>query len=154
MSNIALVWNNDQQRGDWQVSGGRIKTGNLLTSAVLISLFTDRVAQPDYIPDDGSGDRHGWWHDTFEGVPIGSRLWQLRRRKIANRQLLINEATDIIKEAMQWMIDQGIAFKVDVKVNLMPAGIGSSGNLLEFRVNVFQPYAPSTLVRALWRDVA
>ena len=149
--NIALVWDDTRSRGDWQVRDGRLTTGNLLETAVTISLFTDRVAQPDYVAKDG--DRRGWWHDTFEGIPIGSRLWQLRRRKIANRQALINEATDICREALQWLIDKGIASEVDLALTLPPAGIGSSGNLMTIKATIFQPNAPPTSVRRLWSTV-
>jgi phage gp46-like protein len=150
MSNVALIWDNANARGDWQIAGGRTSTGHLLTTAVLIMLFTDRVAQPDYVPNDGSGDRRGWWHDSFDGTQIGSRLWQLRRRKIANRPALIAEATDMINEALQPLLDSGIAAAIDVQVTSPVAGNGNSGTLLNFDVTVFQPTAPPTLVHALW----
>lgn len=150
MSNVALHWDAANNRADWSVQGGRVATGRLLASAVLLSLFTDRVAQPDYVAPDGSGDRRGWWHDTFEGVPIGSRLWQLRRRKIADRNALIGEAGDMVREALQWLLDSGLASAVDVAVTSAPAGGGSSGNLLAFTVRIAQPAAPSLSLRLLW----
>jgi phage gp46-like protein len=155
--NISLVWDNVNARGDWQIAGssgpgrrGRMATGHLLTSVVLIMLFTDRVAQPDYVPNDGSGDRRGWWHDSFDGTPIGSRLWQLRRRKIANRPALIAEATDMANEALQPLLDDGIASAIQVVVTSPTAGNGNSGTLLNFAVTIFQPTAPASLINALW----
>jgi phage gp46-like protein len=147
--NITHTWDNRAARGDWQIAGGRLATGDLLRSAVIISLFTDRVAQPGY----PGADRRGWWADTLDGRPIGSRLWQLRRRKIADRNALINEATDILNEALQWLVDDGIATRVTADVTLPPAGIGQAGTLLSFVVTLFQPSAPATVVRTLWSTV-
>ncbi len=151
MSNIALVWDPANSRADWQIVGGRTRTGNLLTTAVIISLFTDRVAQPDYVPDDRTGDRRGWWSDTFDGLPIGSRLWQLRRRKIANRQDLINEATRILQEALQWLIDAGIAASITIKVTAPPAGPRSQGTTLAFFIQVIKPTGPAPSIDLLWK---
>lgn len=147
------MWDSAAGAGDWRVLGGRMQTGNLLVSTVLIMLFTDRVAQPDYKAEDGSQDRHGWWQDTFDGTPIGSRLWQLRRRKIANRPGLANEAADIIREALKPLLDAGIAASVSVAVALAPAGVNSSGNLLVFSVTIAEPNGNITLVRTLWSAV-
>ena len=151
MSNIELVWDAAQSRGDWAVKGGRLATGNLLKPAVLLSLFTDRVAQADFKAEDG--DRRGWWHDTLDGVPIGSRLWQLRRRKIANRRLLIAEATDILREALEWLIKAGIVSSVDVAVSAPPAGPKGSGTMLQFAITLHMPGGHAPIVRALWRSV-
>ena len=153
MSNLDLVWDNANRRGDWVVASGALRTGNLLKTAVLVSLFTDRVAQPDYQPDDGSADRRGWWSDSFDGVPIGSRLWQLRRRKIASRPLLIVEAEAMCREALAWMQDDRLVEGLDVRVASAPAGAGSSGNLLAFEVELFAPAISVPLVRALWSAV-
>ncbi|WP_234448239.1 phage GP46 family protein [Komagataeibacter oboediens] len=65
---------------------------NPLKSAVMVSLFTDRVAPQQPTSDDtavgiqsptgptgaATADWRGWWGDAFADRPIGSRLWQLR----------------------------------------------------------------------------
>ena len=50
-----------------------------LRSAVLISLFTDRRAEPGDVPE--GEDPRGWWADVLgeEGDRIGSRLWLIDR---------------------------------------------------------------------------
>ena len=159
--NLDVVWDNRAGRGDWRVSGGRMATGNLLATAVVISLFTDRVAQPDWRAPDGSADRHGWWMDSFDGIPIGSRLWQLRRRKIANRAKLAGEARDMCREALAWMTASGLVAGVDVAVSLPPAGVGvgaasgdgREGTLLCFEVALRQPSLALPSVRLLWSAV-
>ena len=152
--NLDLVWDAAEARGDWRVDGGRLSTGHLLRSAVLISLFTDRVAEPGYRDPGGSpgepGDRRGWWHDSYDSRPIGSRLWQLRRRKIADRGALLAEARDICREALQWLLDEGLASAVAVDVSAPPAGAGGEGTLLAFSIRVQQPGGPAPLIRALW----
>ena len=153
MSNLDLVWDAANARGDWRVSGGRLATGHVLRSAVLISLFTDRVAQPDYQDTGGDSDRRGWWQDTFDGRQIGSRLWQLRRRKIVDRDALAAEAADIAREALAWLVDTGLAATVSVDVEAPPAGRGGEGTLLTFLVRVTQPSGPAPLVRAVWDAV-
>lgn len=86
-----------------------------LVRAVIISLFTWRRARPDD-PLPGS-DRFGWWGDSFPPVPgdrIGSRLWLLSREKITAST--IERAREYAYEALEWMIEDGIASRVVVDV--------------------------------------
>jgi phage gp46-like protein len=115
MSDIATLWDAASIRGDWQMQDAALAAGDDLITAVLISLFTDRVAAPgDTIPD-GTSDRRGWWGDIrVNGVadPIGSRLWLLSRRK--QDQKTLNDALTHAREALQWLITDGVAANVDV----------------------------------------
>lgn len=115
MTDISTVWDIANLRGDWVVSNGSLASGDDLTTAVLISLFTDRVAQiGDPIPDNQS-DPRGWWGDNQAGgntVPIGSRLWLITREK--QTQETLNRAVTYSQEALQWMIDDGVAASVIV----------------------------------------
>lgn len=112
MSDIKLIWDVDNSRGDWQLIGPALATGNDLASAALISLFTDRAANPDDAIPDGTTDPRGWWGDLGEDVPIGSRLWLLSRAK--QTQETLNNAVDYAKEALEWFIDDGVAARIDV----------------------------------------
>lgn len=84
-----------------------------LTRAVIISLFTWRRAnKDDALP---SNQRMGWWADSFPSVPndrIGSRLWLLSRAKMTNETLL--RAKEYSDEALRWMLDDGVAARIDV----------------------------------------
>lgn len=83
---------------------------NPLPRAVIISLFSWRRANPD----DSAPTPMGWWGDTYPTVTgdrIGSRLWLLGREKITNNTL--NRARDYATEALQWLIDDGVAARVE-----------------------------------------
>ena len=112
MPDISLIWDVDNSRGDWQLSGPVLVTGNDLVSATLISLFTDRIANPDDVIPDGTDDPRGWWGDLGEDRPIGSRLWLLSRAK--QTQETLNNAVDYAREALEWFIDDGVAARIDV----------------------------------------
>ncbi|HGW6102668.1 TPA: phage GP46 family protein [Citrobacter werkmanii] len=84
---------------------------NPLPRAVIISLFSWRRANQD----DNAPVPMGWWGDTYPTVAgdrIGSRLWLLGREKITNDTL--NRARDYATEAMQWMLDDGVAARIDI----------------------------------------
>lgn len=86
-----------------------------LTRAVIISLFTWKRADSS---DDYDGSKYGWWGDTFneDNDKIGSKLYQLLRKKITSSVLL--EAKEMIENALQWLIDDGYASVIDVTVEL------------------------------------
>lgn len=84
-----------------------------LPRAVLISLFSWRRADPsDDLPN---GQRCGWWGDTYPQVTadrIGSRLWLLSRTKLTSDTAL--RAKEYAEQALQWLIDDGVAEAVTV----------------------------------------
>lgn len=90
-----------------------LSTHESLTRAVIISLFTWRRANPDDITE---GQKMGYWGDVAEppevNDKIGSRLWLLSREKVLNSTF--NRAREYAKEALQWLIDDGVASRVDV----------------------------------------
>lgn len=82
--------------------------------AVEISLLTWRKASPD----DEANVRHGYWGDSFppkQGALIGSRLWLLLRSKLITSETIL-KAEEIIREALQWLIDDEIATQIDVQL--------------------------------------
>lgn len=112
MADISTVWDAQNLRADWVFQAPGLQSGTELQTAVLISLFTDRQADPDDVIPDGSGDPRGWPGDMDEDVKIGSRLWLLDRAKQTEETR--QRATGYIVEALQWMIDDGVAAKIDV----------------------------------------
>ncbi len=114
MSDVAIQWDVTLGRGDWVLSGALIETGDDLQTAVLLSLFTDRVAEADDVIPDGTSDRRGWWGDAYESNPIGSRLWLLDRAK--GTAETVASARDYIVEALQWLIDDGVVASFEITV--------------------------------------
>lgn len=84
-----------------------------LVRAVVISLFTWRRANAQDVVE---GQRMGYWGDGAEPPAandrIGSRLWLLSREKVL--QSTFNRAREYALEALQWLIEDGVASRVDV----------------------------------------
>ena len=109
---------------DWLLAPPQLATDEGLETAVIISLFTDRRANVDDVLPDNSGNRRGWWGDSFPeqaGDRIGSRLWLLHREK--QLPLVRERARQYAREALQWLVDDGIARAVDVEANFPRMGV-------------------------------
>lgn len=117
MADITTVWDVANARGDWQLSGADLLSGNDLATNVLNSLFTDRLAEASDILPDATGDRRGWWGDLGEDYPIGSRLWLLNRSKLT--QQVANQAKDYSQEALQWMLDGSVAASIAITTKII-----------------------------------
>ncbi|PXX49365.1 phage head spike fiber domain-containing protein [Aquitalea magnusonii] len=99
--------------------GGDLQSGSDIQTALLISLFTDRLAGTDDKIPDGTGDPRGWCCDD-PSSPIGSRLWLLQRAKQTTETA--NRARDYIVEALQWLIDDGVVAKFDIRTQWVGPG--------------------------------
>ena len=100
---------------DFALDGADLATDEGLETAAAISLFTDRRAGRDDALPGGDDDRRGWWGDAFAGVEgdlIGSKLWLLGREK--NLPEALNRARDYGAESLAWMVEDGIAERVEV----------------------------------------
>ena len=110
--------------GDVALNGYDLQQESGLTTAVIISLFTDRRAANDDPLPSGATDLRGWWGDAFpdvEGDRIGSRLWLLSREK--QTQLVVNRAQEYAQEALAWLMDDGIASAVNVVALIVRTGV-------------------------------
>ncbi len=139
MSDIATIWN--ATSGDWALAGQDLGSGDDLASAVVISLFTDRVAQPDDVIPDGTGDPRGW-HGDDPTTPIGSRLWLIFRSK--RTQQTLTDAQSYAQEALQWMVDDGVVAGFDVFVEWQPT------SMLAMRVTLFKNDGTSQALAFAW----
>ena len=112
---------------DWLLLGnGTLDSTEALASAVIVALGTNRLADAsDVLPDPDSIDRQGWWGDfdaelVWNGWPIGSRLWLLKREKItgagARRGSTLVVIENYVREALQPFVDLKICSRFDVYV--------------------------------------
>lgn len=98
------------------VNGTRVNASSQLdplTRAVVISLFTHRRADPD----DNADVPMGWWGDTWPAVAndrYGSKLWLLQRSKLTNA--LVNTVRTYLRDALQWMLDDGVVSRIDIDI--------------------------------------
>jgi phage gp46-like protein len=110
-------------QGDLVMEAGDLALDDGLNTAVLVSLFSDRRAEPhDELPDHGES-RRGWWGDGLnnDNDRLGSRLWLLVRRKQTpeTRQLF----EDFTREALAWLVADSLAAKVDVSAAWAARGV-------------------------------
>jgi phage gp46-like protein len=108
-----------------------------LETAVLLSLFTDRRAEADDALPGSDVDRRGWWGDAWPDIPgdrIGSRLWLLHREK--QTPAVLGRAQQYAREALAWMIDDGIASGVDVVATIPRGGV------LALEIGITRPANP------------
>lgn len=140
---VLVQWDNLNTTGDWVLAIGDLQTGQDLETACLVSLFTDRLATPDFIPTDGTTDRRGWWADPYNDQPLGSNLWQLERAKKTRDTLGL--ARTYALESLQWLVTDGIAAAVDVDTRW----IGPEGTtMLGIAISITKP--DGTLTRFVY----
>lgn len=138
-TDIATVWNPARGAADWVISGALLQSGDDLTTATIISLFSDRVAEEsDPIPD-GTDDPRGWWGDD----DLGSRLWLLSRSKLNNRTALKVEG--YANEALAWMVTDGVAKAVETE-----ASVNFADKRVELLVGIVKPNGTAILQQFGW----
>ncbi|CBJ81765.1 putative bacteriophage protein [Xenorhabdus bovienii str. Jollieti] len=120
MNDIALQW---QINGaDIVINNADIALDDSLSTAVIISLFTDRRAlDSDELPTGSGTDRRGWWGDSFNSRPIGSRLWLLAREK--QLSAVLHRAKAYADEALAWLVDERHVRKIDVMATAPASGV-------------------------------
>jgi phage gp46-like protein len=122
MADLALQWNG--QAGDLALEADDLVRDDGLETAVILSLFLDRRADPgDVLPDAGT-DRRGWWGDAVPpvaGDQIGSRLWLLSREK--ETAAALRRAEEFACEALQWLVEDRVAERVEVAAQVPRTGL-------------------------------
>lgn len=120
---------------DWAYAGadepdnvGGLANKAALATAVILSLYTDRRCPPDHpLAKYAEGDLRGWWgEDILEpGETVaGSLLWLLERSVVTDEIRLYADA--FTREALAWALAAGVAARLDVDVDVLPARNGFS----------------------------
>lgn len=139
---LALNWVSDEFHFDLAMKNQDLEPDDGVRTAVVISLFSDARITAEEKPDEKSGLR-GWWGDMFPDVErdqIGSRLWLLSRSKQTTDTL--NRAREYCKEALKWLIDDGVAESVTVETEFVSRGV------LGIKVGVKRPKSNVALTYA------
>lgn len=130
---IALILTDDNL-GDLVTGDYDLTTDAGLQTAVLVSLFTDRRVSEDEELPAGETSRRGWWGDTNPAVAndrIGSRLWLLYREKQLSE--VVERANEYAREAVQWLIDDKVATRVDVLAE------STKFQQLDIQITIYRP---------------
>jgi phage gp46-like protein len=136
MTDLSLQWDDELYAADFALKDGALVTDDGLRTAVIISLFTDKRAALDDVLPQPSSDRRGWWGDMLsaQGWEIGSRLWLLAREKQLPAVLVRAEA--YAREALQWMVDDGVAVAISVSARFPRNG------WLQLEIGIDRPSGP------------
>jgi phage gp46-like protein len=105
---------------DWQLlDDGTLDDSMALATAVVVALGTNALAGvDDRLPDPDSTDRGGWWGDMdadviWNGWPIGTKLWLLRRSALEGTDSKFGAtqtwAMNYIRNCIQPFVDRKIA---------------------------------------------
>lgn len=129
---------------DLVIENGDLKADNGLETAVLISLFSDKVVQREDLPE-GETEVRGWWADnvsTPNNDLIGSKLWTLDRVKTS----LDTESAleDFAKESLAWMIEDGIAKNVTASASRV------STERIDLSVVIIKPDGDDIPFKFIW----
>ncbi|MCY4753249.1 phage GP46 family protein [Pelomonas aquatica] len=147
MADIRTLWSD--LGGDWRLAGPSFDVDEGLETAVIVSLFTDRVADAGETGIESTG-RRGWWGDAFadvDGDRIGSRLWKLAREK--RTPAVLGRAETYAREALQWLVDDGVARSVTVAAE----AVGAQGEVLALAIGVTRSDRPVAQFRfeSFWK---
>lgn len=139
------VWQPGEGVGDWALADasetqnrGGLRAQKALHTAIVLALFTDRR-----IPDDhplkklvAEGDPRGWWGNDIDvrselgEVELGSLLWVFERSYLD--EYIRRSCEALALEALQCLIDQGAAVRIEVQAFIQPAV-----NRLDLAVQVY-----------------
>lgn len=132
MADIALVMG--EFGGDIVVEAFDVVRDDGLETSVLISLFTDRRANPELIPAElPKDDLRGWWGDVagLPGDQTGSLLWLLKREKQV--PVTLSRAKQYCQDALKWMIDDKVATRIDVAASYVATG------WMQIEIDIYRP---------------
>jgi phage gp46-like protein len=110
MSMLALAFDVREGAADLVMRDGALVSDDdqALTTAVLLSLHTDRRVEASEVP--AGVDRGGWWGDAYRRIDDdveGSRLWLLKGAAATTETL--RRAEQYAEEALAWLVEDNVA---------------------------------------------
>ncbi len=135
-TDVILNQNKSYWDFDWTDSGD-ISTNDTLDTSILISIFEEKRASPSEIAE--SNRRRGWMgNESTPEFEQGSKQWLFEQERITGSVLA--ELGVIIRNALQWLIDDDIAKTVVVNQPTIRNGkvsvaidIGRDGSKVDHR---------------------
>ena len=112
----AILSKNSSGIYDFSLDGtGDIATEDFFDTAILMSLFCERRASSSEMPV--SHYRRGWiGNESTKGFEIGSKVWLFEQSRLTRKTL--NGINSVVREGLQWMIDENIALEIAVSSEL------------------------------------
>lgn len=102
---------------------GDFETTEGLDTGILLSLLEERRANESEVST--PQNRRGWVGSDLGDIAVyelGSKLWLLQQERLTTDTL--NRAVDYARQSLQWMLDDGIATKLNVTGEIeYPEGI-------------------------------
>jgi phage gp46-like protein len=114
---IRIKYDTDTNGFDLGFLSNDLEKDSGLESSIIVSLFSDRRALDSELPP-GQTDKRGWWGDAVDPAETdltGSKLWLLAREK--QTEEVLDKAQEYAEEALQWLIDDGVASGVSVRTS-------------------------------------
>lgn len=104
-------------------SEGDITTNDFLDTAILMSIFCERRATPDEVPEPHR--RRGWiGNESTPEFEIGSKVWLYEQARVT--RTTINGLESEIFNGLEWMVEDSIAVELgpnDVTVSVNEDGV-------------------------------
>lgn len=124
MSDIALIWDPLSGSADFAIEENDLKSDTGLETAIMLSLYIDRIAEPGDVLPEGETNRRGWWADAEPVAPgdkFGSRLWLLDRAK--QTADVLSRAEEYTREGLAWPLEDRVASEIDAVPEFTRAGL-------------------------------
>ena len=107
-----VILNNFKGYYDFEwTEAGDISTAETLDTAIQMSIFNEVRASAAEVPE--SNKRRGWIGNlSTPGFEQGSKQWEFEQERLTGS--LLAELSVVIKNGLQWLIDEGVAISIQV----------------------------------------